>query len=436
MHNIQPLEGIKKVITLPADKSISHRAVIIASLAKGITAIEPILLSDDTHATIDCMRRLGVSVSLNDNSVLVVGRGLRFKKSDKVTLYAHESGTTMRILSGVLCGQDFKVSFDAAMALRKRPMSRITVPLRAMGADISGHIQGVEEYPPLTVRPVKKIKGINYTLPMASAQVKSALLLASLYAKGVTVIRERVYSRDHTERMLKLFRAKIQRMGKVVSCRSSELYAPQDPLFIPSDFSSAAFFIVLGVIAKKSEITIPKVSINPTRCGLIKVLRRMGADIKLYNNTKYFEPYADIVSKSSQLKGVKVSEEEIPLLIDEIPILCVAASFAKGKTIIKGVRELKIKETDRINSIVYNLQHAGVDIRAVSYTKGKLKDWLIEINGTRNFCKADFKSFSDHRTAMSAIILGLASGSESTLDNIQCINKSFPQFISLIESLY
>ncbi|MEI8350515.1 MAG: 3-phosphoshikimate 1-carboxyvinyltransferase [Candidatus Omnitrophota bacterium] len=436
MYTIRPLVGVKKAIVVPADKSISHRAVMLASLAKGMTRIEPILLGDDIMATIDCMKRLGVSVSFDGASVSVAGSGLFFPKTEKITLYAHESGTTMRILSGILCGQKFPVSFDAAIALRKRPMSRVTVPLRAMAADITGHPQGNEEYPPLSVRPVKKMKGITYALPVASAQVKSAILCASLYAKGTTVVRESIVSRDHTERMLKFFGARIRRQGRTVFCQPSALRPPQEPLFIPSDFSSAAFFIVLGAITKKSEITMRMVNTNPTRCGLLKVLRRMGAHITLRNRKEYFEPYADIISKSSALSGVEVNEKEIPLLVDDIPVLCVAASFAKGKTVIRGVKELKVKETDRIHSMVYNLRQAGVDIKTASYIKDGQSDWLIEINGTGNFRGSDFKSFSDHRTAMSSVILGLASGGVSTLDDIHCINKSFPQFISLVESLY
>lgn len=436
MYKIKPLRNIKKEITIPADKSICHRALIIGSLAKGKTTIRPFLVSDDTLATLECMQRLGVAADLKDGNTLTVeGAGLFFPVNEKVNLYASQSGTTMRILSGVLVGQKFPSSFDAHPSLRKRPMNRITAPLRLMGADIRGISTIFEEYPPLEINPADKLKGIKYKMPVPSAQVKSAILLASLYAKGKTAILETIFSRDHTERVLALYKAKIKKTGKCIRCEHSKLIAPKNDIFIPSDFSSAAFFIVLGLVVKNSEILIKNVNINPTRCRLLKVLKRMGANIKLIGKKDYFEPYADILVKSSVLKGVEVNRKEIPLMIDEIPVLCVAASFAKGRTVIRGVRELKVKETDRLNSLVYNLKQAGINVNAVPFRQKKKEDWLITINAGQRNKRADFKSFFDHRTAMSAAVLGSSLEQESIIDDMDCINKSFPQFISVLESL-
>jgi 3-phosphoshikimate 1-carboxyvinyltransferase len=435
MYLIKPLENIKTQIEIPPDKSISHRAVIISSIAKGKTVIKPFLLSDDTIATLECVKKCGVKTNLGANKLVVEGKGLYFPVRKKTTrLYAKESGTTMRVLSGVLAGQKTPFLFTAASALEMRPMGRITVPLRAMRADIVGKTKKNEEYPPLTIKPVNKLKGIRYKLPIASAQVKSALIFASLYAKGKTEVIEPMRSRDHTERMLLEFGAKLRKKGKLIACEPSQLRSPGS-IFIPSDFSSAAFFIVLGLILQKSELLIKDVNVNPTRCGLLKVLKRMGANIKMINKKDYYEPYADILVKSSRLSGVEVKESEIPLMIDEIPILCVAASFARGKTRILGVGELKVKETDRIKALVYNLKKAGVKIASQQYVKGGRKNWKIIIEGNKKIKPGRFRSFSDHRTAMSMIVLGKALNKPSSIDDTKCINKSFPQFVSLIESL-
>lgn len=438
MYKIKPIMKLRTEINVPADKSISHRAVIISSLCSGVTRIENFLLSNDTIATLECVRKLGVKVSLESgsNTLVIKGKGLFFPRKSKVNLYAQESGTTLRILSGLLCGQKFPVFFDAQPSLKRRPMGRITVPLRLMNADIRGEDREGEEYPPLRVKPVHTLKGIKYTLPVASAQVKSALLFASLYAQGETVIKEPLVSRDHTERMLSLFGVKIKRQGKVIISQGvKKLITPRN-LFIPGDFSSASFFIVLGLIVKNSEILIKNVNINPTRWGLLKVLKRMGANIKIINKKNNYEPYADLLVKSSSLNAIKVKEQDIPLMVDEIPILCVAAAFAQGKTVISGVKELKVKETDRINSIMYNLRNAGIDVNAFQYKKQKSTDWRLEIQGGSLSPRSRFKSFYDHRTAMSAIVLGMAQEKESSIDEVACINKSFPQFIPLVASLY
>ena len=432
MFKIPTFEKIQKEITIPADKSISHRALIIGSLVKGKIRIKNFLISKDTLATLECLKKVGVNIKLYKNrEVLIQADGMFFKRKKEVSLNACESGTTMRILSGVLVGQKFPVFFDAEKTLRNRPMKRITQPLRLMGAKIEGRKKNDEEYPPLKIQPAKLV-GIKYDLPVASAQVKSAIILASLFAEGTTRIKEKEISRDHTERMLSFFQANIKKRGRYIFVEKGKLKNPGE-LFIPADISSASFFIALATLLENSEITIKDVSINPTRLGFINILKRMGAKIKIINKKRYFEPYADIVVKSSPLKGVKVKKEEIPLMIDEVPLLFVCAAYASGKTEVEGLKELKVKETDRIHSMVYNLKKTGVNIEA--FPDIQKEDWKVKIEGIKKMESTCFKSFSDHRTAMSLIIFGIASGKEFFIDDIQCINKSFPEFISLINSL-
>ena len=435
-YEIKPLQALKKEIQVPPDKSISHRAVMLSAIGKGKVAIKPFLRSDDTLATLHCISRLGVHTYLKDDELVVEGAGLQFPCNSAIQLFAQDSGTTMRILSGLLCGQKFPSMFVASPSLERRPMKRIIAPLRFMGANIEGKRKGSNEYPPLTIIPVKKLTGIKYNLPVASAQVKSAIMLAALYAEKPTSITEPHQSRDHTERMLKLFKAKLQKKGKAIICQPTKGLTPPKKLFIPGDFSSAAFFIVLGLILKKSQIHIKNVNINPTRCGLFKVLKKMGANIRIMNKKGGYEPYADIIVKSSNLKATTVLEKDIPLMIDEIPILCVAASFAKGNTVIKGVEELAVKETDRVRSMMINLGVAGVKVKTSRYKKGSKSHIMLSVEGRKQFKSVDFKSFNDHRTAMSMIIFAIAAQKASTLDDIACINKSFPEFISLINSLY
>ena len=434
MYKIKPITRVRQQIDIPPDKSISHRAAIISAIAGGETHVEPFLSSDDTLATLDCLKKLGIKVKLRQDSLIVEGKGLYFPKKRKVNLFAGESGTTFRILTGLLAGQNFSTFFDAAPSLRARPMGRISSPLRKMGAKIKGTVRKSREYAPLVIEPAEKLSGIRYTLPIPSAQVKSAIIMASVYARGATQIIEPVICRDHTERMVALFKAGIKRKGKMIITEKSKFISPGS-IFIPGDFSSASFFIVLGLILEDCELLIRKVNINPTRCGLLNILKRMKADIKILNRKDYYEPYADILVKNSCLSSVEIKEQEVPLMIDEIPVLSVAASFARGRTLIRGLRELKVKETDRLEAIMHNLRNAGVKVRIHKYIKKGSQDYALEIQGTDRFNPCRFKSFSDHRTAMSAVILGKGLGTESSIDNIQCINKSFPEFMPLIEAL-
>ncbi|MDD3296546.1 MAG: 3-phosphoshikimate 1-carboxyvinyltransferase [Candidatus Omnitrophica bacterium] len=447
---IEALKNAVGTVNIPADKSISHRAVILASVCEGITEIKNFLNCSDTDATVSCLKKLGVKVYRDFGSLVVKGKGMQFALNKPVELYANESGTTMRILSGLLSAQKFTSIFDGSTSLRRRPMARVIEPLNKMGARITGSAprnssrnSADTAYPPLSIFPAKgKLEGIEYELPVASAQVKSAVMLAALYADGPTMINEPCACRDHTERMLKLFKAKVEvketvkAKGKketgareIFCYPASKLVSPGE-LSIPSDFSSAAFFIVLGLLLKDSEIMLKDINLNPTRLGLLNVLKRMGADIKevILESGEGREPRGNLTVKASSLSGVTVASDEIPLMIDEIPILCVAAAAAKGKTLIEGVSELKVKETDRMAAILYNLRQAGIKVSITPENS-------ICIKGGFN-CKREilFKSFGDHRTAMSAVVLGSVLGNCS-IDEISCIKKSFPDFISLLKSL-
>jgi len=435
MYKIVSLEKVKKQIIPPPDKSISHRALLIGSLSKGKTEIINFLHSNDTLATLDCIKKLGVKVfyEKEKHKVILESEGKYFSKKGIVKLCSKESGTTIRIISGLLVGQRFSSILNAQGSLRKRPMKRVTLPLRMMKADIKGKKINTEEYPPLRIKPVTRLLGITYKMPQPSAQVKSAILLASLFSEGITKIRESYFSRDHTERMLNFFGAKIKKQSGYIISEKCNL-KNQKRVFVPGDFSSISFFIVLGTVLKDTEILFKNVGVNYTRTGLLRVLKRMGAQIKILNKKSYFEPYADILIRSSSLKGIKVGEKDTPLMIDEIPCLLVCACFAKGITEIYGLKELKVKETDRIKSMIHNLSKAGINIGAQRY--GREGNWMIKIKGQNKIKSTIFKSFSDHRTAMSLIIFSLASGKVNYLDDTECIDKSFPEFVSLIESLH
>ncbi|MBN2120788.1 MAG: 3-phosphoshikimate 1-carboxyvinyltransferase [Candidatus Omnitrophica bacterium] len=437
MPKIPSFTKITGKIILPGDKSISHRAIMFSSITKGSTRILNFLHSQDTLATLQAFRKLGVKISYDrkKKKVLVRGKG-KFLKSRGKILDMKESGTTIRIISGLLAAQRFKTTLKASFGLSRRPMKRITLPLRLMGADIKGRSKGDNEYPPLEIRPVTMLKAINYKLPVASAQVKSSLFLAGLYAEGKTIIREPYKSRDHTERMLKIFKADIKMKAKSTVVKDSELASPGE-IFIPSDFSSASYFIALGLLSKNSRFLLKKVGINPTRTGFLRVLKRMGAKIRFTNIKKsYFEPYADILVEASPLKAAIVKEGQIPLMIDEVPLLFAVAAFAEGTTRIYGLKELKVKETDRIRSMEHNLRKAGVDFKVSRYRNHQgQRDFMVTIKGPAKFKSAEIKSFQDHRTAMSLIIANLSQGFEARIDNISCISKSLPEFLSILRHL-
>ncbi|HIU58212.1 MAG TPA: 3-phosphoshikimate 1-carboxyvinyltransferase [Candidatus Ornithomonoglobus merdipullorum] len=410
---IHKMKRVQGEITVPGDKSISHRAVMLGALADGITHINGFLRGADCLSTIDCFRKMGVRIDDNGDSLTVHGNGLHGLRAPKVTLYTGNSGTTTRLLCGILAGQPFDAEITGDASICKRPMGRVTKPLSLMGADIEN------EYCPLIIHGTK-LHGIDYSMTVASAQVKTAIILAGLYAEGETVIHEIEKSRDHTELMLGAMGADIAVDGLTVRVGKTDRLAPQD-VTVPGDISSAAFFIVLGAIMPDSEITIKNVGINPTRTGIIDVMKAMGADISVFNErTEGGEPTADMAVRTSSLHGTEIGGALIPRLIDELPVIAAAAVFANGKTVIRDAQELKIKETNRIRAVVDEFKKAGVDITETD-------DGMI-INGGRTIHGAEFSTYGDHRMAMSLAILAQLAEGGSTLDDASCVDVSYPGF--------
>lgn len=421
-------------IEVPADKSISHRAVMLGSIAKGITRVNNFLMGDDCKLTIKAFKKMGVKIKVKGDKVTITGNGLCGLRMPAGELYLGNSGTTMRIIMGILAGQGFDSTLRGDASLSKRPMKRVAEPLRKMGADIEGRRttdegRGTKDdvYPPIKIQGRYPLKAIKYALPVASAQVKSAILLAGLYADGITTVKEAVKSRDHTERMMKEFGCHIKINGLNVSISSSGL-RPRGVINIPGDISSAAFFIVAALVIGSSKIRIRNVGLNPTRTGIIDILKKMGAKINISNIKKnHFEPTGDITVTHSELKAVKIPPGILPRLIDELPAVMVAAVFAKGQTVISQASELRVKETDRIYSMVTNLRKMGAHIRSEG-------DSVI-INGVESLRGATVDSYGDHRTAMSMIIAGLAAQGSTRVLDTECISKSFPGFHRLLSKL-
>ena len=410
------IQKIKKAvgqIKVPGDKSISHRAVMLGSLANGVTEISGFLKGADCLSTIDCFRKMGIDIDINGENVTVHGNGLRGLKKPDEMLYTGNSGTTTRLLCGILAGQNFDTSITGDASIQKRPMGRVVQPLSMMGAKIEN------EYCPLYITGTK-LHGIDYKMPVASAQVKTAIILAGLYADGETVIHEIEKSRDHTELMLSAMGADLTVDNLDITVKpTNDLTAFN--VDVPGDISSAAFFLVLGAIMPNSQITVTNVGINPTRTGIIDVLKDMGADITLENvHTSAGETVADITVRSSSLKGTTVGGDIIPRLIDELPIIAVAAVFANGQTVIKDAQELKVKETNRIRAVVDEFNKCGIDITETD-------DGMI-INGGKSIHGADFKTYGDHRMAMSLTGLAQLADGESTLDDSDCACVSYPTF--------
>lgn len=423
---INPARRLQGEIAVPGDKSISHRAVMFGAIAEGITEIDGFLMGEDCLSTIDCFSKMGIEIDLLPcNKVRVHGKGLHGLRAPSDVLYTGNSGTTTRLLLGLLAGQEFESILDGDASIRKRPMKRVIQPLRKMGADISG--QENNDLCPLMIKG-KPLQGIRYTLPVASAQLKSALLLASLYAEGDTFIIEPKKSRDHSELMLNYFGANITLEDNVICSKPISRLEAQH-IIVPGDISSAAFFLVAGLIVPGSQITIKDVGINPTRTGIIDVLTAMGGNIgisnmRMVNN----EPVGDIIVSWSQLSGTVIQDPIIPRLIDEIPVIAVAAAAARGTTIIKDAQELKVKESNRIKTVVTELRKAGVDIM-------ETEDGMV-INGGNDIKGTVYESYNDHRIAMAMSIAALIADSPSTINGEDAVNISFPGYFELLKTLY
>ncbi len=445
-YSVTPLASLKGKVSLPGDKSIACRSIIISSISSGRTVIENFPLNKDCLSAVRVFRQLGIRIKqrivlrnkLSRAVITVFAKGLYGLRKPPEPVFVGDSGTTLRLVLGVLAGQDFKVKLIAGKSLSQRPMRRVTEPLRMMGAQIKSRIpypatRIPEEYAPIIIKG-GILKPITYKIPVASAQVKSAILLAGLYPKGKTSVIEPIPTRDHTERMLKLFKAGIKTKKNAIVMEGGKELTPPKKLYIPGDISSAGFFMVLAAILPDSKIIIENVNLNPSRMGIVKILKRMGADIKITSyelRVTSYEPIGDIIVKSSCLRGTIVKKDEIPSLIDELPILMVAACSAKGKTILKGVGELRVKETDRIKSMTQNLVRMGAKIEVIR--NGKSEDIIIE--GGQTLSGARVRSFADHRTAMSMAVAGLKANGKTVIDDISCVDKSFPDFLAILHSL-
>lgn len=421
LHKMHSLHGN---LTVPGDKSISHRAVMFGALADGTTSIRGFLKGADCLSTIDCFRKMGIEIEETEEEILVHGKGLHGLCAPTETLDVGNSGTTTRLISGILAGQDFTCELSGDASLNSRPMKRIMTPLSMMEAKVES-IKG-NGCAPLRIEGAP-LKAIHYQSPVASAQVKSCVLLAGLYADGITSVTEPALSRDHTERMLRAFGANVVSDGVTCSITPPEALHGQD-IIVPGDISSAAFFIVAGLITPDSEITIKNVGINETRAGIIKVCQDMGADLTLINEREAGgEPVADIIVRTSKLHGTIVEGSIIPALIDELPVIALMACFAEGETIIRDAHELRVKESDRIELVSCNLQAMGADV--IPTDDGFIIHGGKPLHGAAIDCKMD------HRIAMTFAIAGINADGETVIPESDCVDVSYPAFWGTLKDL-
>jgi 3-phosphoshikimate 1-carboxyvinyltransferase len=426
LKEIQPIKtGLKGEILIPGDKSVSHRSVMFAGLCDSEVKITNFLHAADCMSTVNCMRALGVKVKeLDENTLIVKGNGFHGLQEPQSIIDAGNSGTTLRLMMGILAGQKFLTTFTGDASLSRRPMGRVINPLSQMGANIVGRKEN--KLLPITVIPAKEsLQGIDYQMPMASAQVKSAILLAGMNAEGKTTVTEPYTSRDHTERMLEGFGVKLEKSGTSITISKVEKMTAPKEIHVPGDISSAAFWLVAGSIIEDSDIILKDVGINETRTGIIDVLKAMGANIELLNVRDEVEPIADIRVRYAKLHGTSFGADIMPRLIDEIPIIAVASMFAEGETIITGAGELRVKETDRLQVITDEFNKVCPCIKGT-------QDGLIITGGQRNnLQKAVCNSHDDHRIAMALAILG-ASGVGIEIENSECVNISYPTFYEIL----
>lgn len=407
----------------PGDKSISHRAIMFGALSQGASSYTHFLQAEDCLNTMKAFQSMGIDIYLDpDGRITIYGKGLHGLKAPAKELYMGNSGTTTRLLMGILAGQRFEVTLTGDPSLSSRPMKRVTEPLKKMGAQIKGRDNG--NFAPLTIRG-GKLNAIEFENKLASAQVKSALLFAGLYAEGKTRIHEPLLSRDHTERFLSAAGANFKKEGDWLSIETSELKPLEGD--IPGDISAAAFFMVGAAMIPGSEMVFRRVCLNPSRTGILDVLKRMGAKLEIKKTQEIPEPMGDITIKGGRLKGTRITREEIPSLIDELPILMVAMAFAEGESLVSGAEELRVKETDRIHSMVTNLKAIGGNIE-------ELPDGSL-LRGVERFRGSRVQSFGDHRTAMSMAIATLAMDGDLTIEDTECVATSFPTFFSEFERL-
>ncbi|WP_088189518.1 3-phosphoshikimate 1-carboxyvinyltransferase [Desulfosporosinus sp. FKA] len=421
---VKPITGVKGEIRVPGDKSISHRAALLGGMAFGETHVTDFLLGQDCLSTLKCLRELGVAWERHGTEVWLHGQGMDEWREPTNILDAGNSGTTFRLMLGVLAGSPFSVTLTGDDSLRSRPMRRVTEPLKQMGARILGRREG--NLAPITMQG-GHLQGQSFQTEVASAQVKSALLLAGLRAKGETSVQEPSRSRDHTERMLRGFGVEVHSSGNLVKLQGGGRLTGQE-VSVPGDISSAAFFLVLGSLVEKGELLLPEVGINPTRTGIIDVLKAMGADIEFLKSSEICgEPRATLRVRPAHLKGIELGGDLIPRLIDEIPILALAASLAEGETVIRDASELRVKETDRIARVAEGLNALGAKIE-------ELPDGM-RIHGQRTLRGGEVSSFGDHRLAMAWAVAGMLSQEGVSVENMTAADVSFPNFLEIIKKV-
>ncbi|PGY14015.1 3-phosphoshikimate 1-carboxyvinyltransferase [Bacillus sp. AFS031507] len=418
------INGLNGKITIPGDKSISHRSVMFGSIAYGETKVTNFLPGEDCLSTISCFRKLGVTIEESDNQLRIIGKGFEGLTEPTEVLDVGNSGTTIRLLMGILAGRPFFSSLVGDESIGKRPMTRVTNPLSEIGARIDGRKDG--SFTPISIRG-GGLKPVNYHLPVASAQVKSALILAGLQAEGQSIIIEPEETRDHTERMIKKFGGEIHKDNQKIMVKGGQKLTATS-IHVPGDISSAAFFLVAGAVIPDSEIVLKNVGLNPTRTGIIEVMEKMGADLEIVQNEETsFEPFGDLTIKTSSLKGTVIEGDLIPKLIDEIPIIALLATQAEGTTIIKDAEELKVKETNRIDTVVNELKKLGAKIEAT-------EDGMI-IYGKSVLSGGTVSSHGDHRIGMMLAIAALLCKNEAELVNPEAISVSYPNFFAHLNSL-
>ncbi len=407
---------------VPGDKSISHRSIMLGSIAEGVTEVSGFLEGEDSLATLNAFRAMSVNIDGPDNGhVTIHGVGLHGLQQPAHALDVGNSGTSMRLLAGLLSAQNFDVTLTGDSSLSKRPMRRVTVPLAQMNTIVETNDDGT---PPLSIKGGRKLKGFHYDMPVASAQVKSCILLAGLYAEGETCVTEPAPTRDHTERMLRGFGYAVQTTGNRICLQGGgKLTATR--IDVPADISSATFFMVGASIAEGSDITLEHVGINPTRIGVINILRLMGADITIANEREVGgEPVADIRVRSAKLKGIRIPEDQVPLAIDEFPAIFIAAACAEGETVLTGAKELRVKESDRIQVMADGLNALGIDARPT-------EDGIVIQPG--QFSGGTVDSHGDHRIAMSFAMAALRASDTIYIEDCANVNTSFPGFVALAE---
>ena len=417
-------KGLKGTIRVPGDKSISHRSIIFGSLAKGETKVYDILRGEDVLSTIQVFRDLGVSIQDDGDVIRIQGVGFQGLQTPTAPLDMGNSGTSIRLISGVLAGQDFAVTMVGDDSLSKRPMDRVAIPLRQMGVEIAG--QGERDCPPLHEKGTHQLQPIHYRLPVASAQVKSALIFAALQAEGESTIIEKEKTRDHTEDMIRQFGGEIQVDGKTIRIQGGQEFQGQE-VIVPGDISSAAFWLVAGLILPDSVIKIENVGINQTRTGILDVIQEMGGDLTMEDRDEKAVS-ASLTVKTSSLKGIRIDGELIPRLIDELPIIALLATQANGQTVIADAEELRVKETDRIQVVADSLNAMGANVVPT-------EDGMV-ITGPTPLHGADLETFGDHRIGMMAAIAALlVRDGNVVLDRAEAINTSYPSFFEDLETL-